>query len=114
MARMLAHWHGALDAGMDIACTKKVIGPRRATVLRWPRSRLSTTQKETSMFKYLIAIACLFTGIHASQAVTLAGLQNAHDPGTVTRDGDTYFNFTTGSGIWYSTSRDLVTWQGGP
>jgi arabinan endo-1,5-alpha-L-arabinosidase len=99
---------------MDIERTKKVIGPRRATVLRWPRFRLSTTQKETSMFKYLIAIACLFTGIHASQAVTLAGLQNAHDPGTVTRDGDTYFNFTTGSGIWYSTSRDLVTWQGGP
>lgn len=47
-------------------------------------------------------------------AVNLAGVQNAHDPGTVTRDGDTWFNFTTGTGIWYSTSTDLVTWSAAP
>ena len=50
----------------------------------------------------------------ASHALNLAGVQNAHDPGTITRDGDTYFNFTTGTGIWYSTSTDLVNWTGGP
>lgn len=66
------------------------------------------------MFKQLLAATCLMLGCASASAVTLAGLQNAHDPGTVTKDGDTYFNFTTGQGIWYSTSKDLVTWSGGP
>ena len=34
-----------------------------------------------------------------AQAINLTGVPNAHDPGTLTRDGDTYFNFTTGDGI---------------
>lgn len=58
-----------------------------------------------------LLLAC---GAASSGAIDLAGLQNAHDPGTITKDGDTYFNFTTGTGIWYSTSTDLKTWQGGP
>ena len=62
----------------------------------------------------LLATLCLAFFALAAQAVTLTGLQNAHDPGTITKDGDTYFNFTTGSGIWYSTSTDLINWQGGP
>jgi arabinan endo-1,5-alpha-L-arabinosidase len=66
------------------------------------------------MFKYLLAVSCLLLGLAPAAAVNLAGLQNAHDPGTITKDGDTYFNFTTGTGIWYSTSTDLVTWTGGP
>lgn len=65
------------------------------------------------MLKLLLASCVAFACAHAS-AVNLAGLQNAHDPGTITKDGDTYFNFTTGNGIWYSTSKDLVTWTGGP
>ena len=66
------------------------------------------------LLKHLLAGVCLMLGLGQANAVTLAGLQNAHDPGTVTKDGGTYFNFTTGNGIWYSTSRDLVTWQAGP
>jgi arabinan endo-1,5-alpha-L-arabinosidase len=66
------------------------------------------------MFKYLLAVSCLLLGLAPAAAVNLAGLQNAHDPGTITKDGDTYFNFTTGTGICYSTSKDLVTWTGGP
>ncbi|HEY0063100.1 MAG TPA: family 43 glycosylhydrolase [Telluria sp.] len=66
------------------------------------------------MIKHLLAACCLAFGCMAASAVTLAGLQNAHDPGTVTRDGDTWFNFTTGQGIWYSTSKDMLTWSGGP
>ncbi|HEU4776893.1 MAG TPA: family 43 glycosylhydrolase [Telluria sp.] len=66
------------------------------------------------MIKQLLAACCLVLGCAGASGVTLAGLQNAHDPGTVTKDGDTYFNFTTGQGIWYSTSKDLVTWSGGP
>ena len=64
--------------------------------------------------KHFLAACCLALCTLAAQAVTLTGLQNAHDPGTITKDGDTYFNFTTGTGIWYSTSTDLTNWQGGP
>lgn len=64
--------------------------------------------------KHLLAGLCLMLGLAQASAVNLAGLQNAHDPGTVTKEGDTYFNFTTGTGIWYSTSKDLVTWSAGP
>lgn len=66
------------------------------------------------MFKHLLAVTCLALGAASASGVTLAGLQNAHDPGAIVKDGDTYFNFTTGTGIWYSTSKDLVTWSGGP
>lgn len=69
----------------------------------------------------LLAACCLALGLASNlaqlphaHAIELAGLKNAHDPGTITKDGDTYFNFTTGTGIWYSTSKDLVTWTGGP
>lgn len=62
----------------------------------------------------LLAAICLALGIASASAVELAGVKNAHDPGTITKDGDTYFNFTTGTGIWYSTSKDLLTWAGGP
>lgn len=66
------------------------------------------------MYKTLLAAACLLLCAAQAPAIELAGVKNAHDPGTVTKDGDTYFNFTTGTGIWYSTSKDLVTWSGGP
>ena len=64
--------------------------------------------------KQLLAGLCLLLGLAHASGVTLAGVPNAHDPGTVTKDGDIYFNFTTGNGIWYSTSKDLVTWNAGP
>jgi arabinan endo-1,5-alpha-L-arabinosidase len=67
------------------------------------------------MFNRLLAACCLTLGVFASSpAIELAGVKNAHDPGTITKDGDTYFNFTTGTGIWYSTSKDLLTWSAGP
>jgi len=66
------------------------------------------------MFKKLLAACCLALGCVTAGAIDLAGVTNAHDPGTVTKDGDTYFNFTTGTGIWYSTSKDLKTWSAGP
>ena len=66
------------------------------------------------MRKTLLAGLCLALGLNSASAIELAGLKNAHDPGTITKDADTYFNFTTGTGIWYSTSKDLTTWSGGP
>lgn len=60
--------------------------------------------------KLLFAIAAFFIACSAS-ALDLQGLQNSHDPGTLVKDHDTYFHFTTGNnGIWYSTSTDLVNW----
>ncbi len=66
------------------------------------------------MITRFLAGLCLLLGLAPAIAVNLSGVQNAHDPGTVTKDGDTYFNFTTGTGIWYSTSKDLLTWNAGP
>jgi arabinan endo-1,5-alpha-L-arabinosidase len=62
--------------------------------------------------RWLAMLGLVFCAGTAS-ALTLKGVQNAHDPGTITKDGDTYFNFTTGTGIWYSTSTDLITWSAG-
>jgi arabinan endo-1,5-alpha-L-arabinosidase len=66
------------------------------------------------MLNRLLAALCLMLCIAPASAIELSGLKNAHDPGAIARDGNTYFNFTTGQGIWYSTSTDLQTWSGGP
>ena len=66
------------------------------------------------MLKRFLALSCLLGALVPASAVNLTGVQNAHDPGTITKDGDTWFNFTTGTGIWYSTSRDMVNWSAGP
>ena len=66
------------------------------------------------MLSKLLAVLCLTLCATAATAIELAGVKNAHDPGTITKDGDTWFNFTTGDKIWYSTSKDLITWTAGP
>ena len=66
------------------------------------------------MLKRLIAAFGLLLCCASVPALELQGLQNSHDPATIVKDGDTYFHFTTGTGIWYSTSTDLVTWSAGP
>ncbi|NHZ66868.1 arabinan endo-1,5-alpha-L-arabinosidase [Massilia genomosp. 1] len=64
------------------------------------------------MSKPLIAALALAMCVAPASAIELAGVKNAHDPGTITKDGDTYFNFTTGEkGIWHSSSKDLLTWS---
>ncbi|NHZ81183.1 family 43 glycosylhydrolase [Massilia sp. CCM 8695] len=64
------------------------------------------------MLKPRLAALCLALAATPAPAIELAGVKNAHDPGTITKDGDTYFNFTTSDeGIWHSTSKDLVTWS---
>ena len=66
------------------------------------------------MYKRLLAGLGLWLCSLMASAITLSGLINSHDPGTITKDGNTYFHFTTGTGIWYSTSTNLTTWTGGP
>ncbi len=63
--------------------------------------------------RLLLLVSLVFSCVSAS-AITLNGLINSHDPGTIVKDGNTYFHFTTGTGIWYSTSTNLTTWTGGP
>ena len=43
-------------------------------------------------------------------ALNLSGIENSHDPAALIKDGNTYFHFTTGAGIWYSRSTNLTTW----
>ncbi|MBN2612111.1 MAG: family 43 glycosylhydrolase [Bacteroidales bacterium] len=62
------------------------------------------------MIKYLFALIFLFQLLHAS-AVSLSGLLNSHDPATLTKDGNTYWHFTTGTGIWSSISIKLTNWS---
>lgn len=64
------------------------------------------------MFRKLLSGLLLVCVSFTAQAITLNGLTNSHDPGTITKDGNTYFHFTTGTGIWYSTSTNLTTWTG--
>src|SRR5688572_11571048 len=64
------------------------------------------------MFTRLLAGLGLWVLSLTASAITLSGLINSHDPGTITKDGNTYFHFTTGTGIWYSTSTNLTTWTG--
>lgn len=49
-----------------------------------------------------------------SAAIGITGVPNSHDPAGLIKDGDTYFHFTTGTGIWYSTSTNLTHWTAGP
>ncbi|HTF85586.1 MAG TPA: family 43 glycosylhydrolase [Cellvibrio sp.] len=61
-----------------------------------------------------LPVICLLLLSGAVSALELTGLKNSHDPATIIKDGDTYFHFTTGNGIWYSTSTNLVHWTAGP
>lgn len=59
--------------------------------------------------------ALLFSGVSASAfAVTMSGIDNSHDPAAIVKDGSTYYHFTTGGGIWYSTSGNITHWTPGP
>lgn len=56
-------------------------------------------------------LVALLLGATPALALDLTGITNSHDPSTLVRDGDTYFHFTTGNGVWYSRSTDLVHWD---
>lgn len=71
---------------------------------------------KTRAARYLSALATGLLLCCSAQlsALNLTGLTNSHDPGAIIRDGDTWFHFTTGHGIWYSTSTNLTHWTGAP
>jgi arabinan endo-1,5-alpha-L-arabinosidase len=47
-------------------------------------------------------------------AFALQGLTGAHDPSTIVKDGDKYWVFATGRGVYSMYSTDLVNWTPGP
>jgi len=50
----------------------------------------------------------------APSAPTLTGELHVHDPSTIVQEGDTWWLFTTGTGIGTRFSTDLAHWEKGP
>lgn len=59
-------------------------------------------------------IKALLTGfLYLVAFMPVNALQNhigAHDPSSIIKDGDTYWIFTTGDGIYSMTSKDMISW----
>lgn len=56
----------------------------------------------------------LISGLLNLKAHALQGLPGAHDPSTIIKDGNRYWVFATGEGIYSMSSTDLVNWTPGP
>ncbi|MFA9391932.1 MAG: family 43 glycosylhydrolase [Prolixibacteraceae bacterium] len=61
--------------------------------------------------KYLTTIVLFLTLTAQLSAIDLKGVINSHDPATLIKDGDVYWHFTTGDGIWSSVSSNLINWS---
>ncbi|WP_341938386.1 family 43 glycosylhydrolase [Marinimicrobium sp. C2-29] len=69
----------------------------------------SALLQSVSLTQRALLVSLLLCCVPAS-ALELTGIPNSHDPATLMKDGDTYFHFTTGGGVWYSRSTDLTDW----
>ena len=49
----------------------------------------------------------------ATAAFALKGNDNSHDPSALIKDGNKYWQFTTGDGIYSAYSTDLISWTSG-
>ncbi|HYX08339.1 MAG TPA: family 43 glycosylhydrolase, partial [Bacteroidales bacterium] len=70
--------------------------------------------KRKDLYRLFNIITLSFIFLVFSQSVL--ALQNhtgAHDPSTIVKDGDTYWIFTTGNGIYSMYSKDLIKWTAG-
>ncbi|WP_188548220.1 family 43 glycosylhydrolase [Hymenobacter qilianensis] len=56
----------------------------------------------------------LIGGLLSIKAHALQGLTGVHDPSTIVKDGDRYWIFATGQGIYSMSSTDLINWTPGP
>ncbi|MBN2087111.1 family 43 glycosylhydrolase [Candidatus Peregrinibacteria bacterium] len=61
-------------------------------------------------FKNFLLIALLFSGLKVFAQSWPAGV---HDPSRIIKEGDKYWIFSTGQGIWAIYSADMVTWTAG-
>ena len=76
---------------------------RRAT------SRLLAARRPGYLLLLLLALLGLSPTAHALQ-----GNDNCHDPSSIVKDGNKYWIFTTGTGIYGMYSTDLVKLESGP
>jgi arabinan endo-1,5-alpha-L-arabinosidase len=81
------------------------------TSLKRPHSmiRIHTT-KFYLPFKVIVLWVALSFGFEASAQSWPSGV---HDPSSIIKDGDTYWVFSTGDGIYCKYSTDMVTWSDG-
>ncbi|TDH26371.1 T9SS type A sorting domain-containing protein [Segetibacter sp. 3557_3] len=61
----------------------------------------------------LFALATLFFNSIPQQTHALGGNVNSHDPSTLIKEGNTYWQFTTGDGIYAAYSNNLFSWTAG-
>ena len=62
----------------------------------------------------LVAFVFLLGGLAAPRAYALQGAQGVHDPSTIVKEGNKYWVFATGQGIYSMYSTDLVNWTPAP
>ncbi|HKX27360.1 MAG TPA: family 43 glycosylhydrolase, partial [Blastocatellia bacterium] len=60
-----------------------------------------------------ILLAALLCLAH-TESYALQGNINSHDPSGLVKDGDRYYQFTTGDGIYSAYSTDLISWTSAP
>ena len=63
--------------------------------------------------RFTLALLLLVSGV-AFRAQALQGNTGIHDPSTIVKQGNTYWTFATGDGIYSLFSTDLVKWTPGP
>lgn len=64
--------------------------------------------------KAFVLFVISFMLIFCPAAKALKGNINSHDPSTLVKDGNKYWQFTTGNGIYAAYSTDLISWTAGP
>lgn len=62
--------------------------------------------------KILTGMVLVWLAMFSVEAQTWPG--GVHDPSSIVKDGDTYWVFSTGDGIYSMYSKDLITWKSGP
>lgn len=63
--------------------------------------------------KLVMFMSLMFT-IVAFESIALKGQYQSHDPSALIKDGNKYWMFTTGAGIYAAYSSDLISWTSGP
>jgi arabinan endo-1,5-alpha-L-arabinosidase len=62
---------------------------------------------------WLAFLIVLLWGL-GTKTYALQGLTGVHDPSTIIKDGNRYWIFATGNGIYSMSSTDLINWTPGP
>lgn len=78
--------------------------PQQTTVTSWRR-----------LTRFLrVGAMLLLLGLSHSSAYALQGFTGVHDPSTIVKEGNKYWVFATGQGIYSMYSTDLVNWLPSP